>query len=76
MSSSEGVLQPATHTTELTVVTGDRYRVEGDPKQVERIILDAARGAIMELAWLIEAETRDNLAVNPEYVVALRSAGP
>jgi hypothetical protein len=75
MSSAEGELQPATHTTEITVLTGQRYRVEGDLKDVERIILDAARGSIMQLAWLIDAETRDDLAINPEHVVALRAAG-
>jgi hypothetical protein len=30
----------------------------------------------MELAWLIEAETGDVLAVNPDSVVLLRTAGP
>jgi hypothetical protein len=30
----------------------------------------------MQLAWLIEAETGDELAVNPESVVLLRAAGP
>jgi hypothetical protein len=66
---------PATPTTEITVVTGDRYRVEGGAGDVERAILDAARGSLMQLAWLIEAETRDDLAVNPEHVVMLRAAG-
>jgi hypothetical protein len=36
MSSGDGDFQPATHTTEITVVTGERYRVEGDFKDVER----------------------------------------
>jgi hypothetical protein len=76
MSSSERPLQPTTSTTDLIVVTGDRYRVEGDVKDVERLILDAARGSIMQLAWLVEARTRDDLAVNPEHVVLLRAAGP
>jgi hypothetical protein len=57
MSAGKRSLQPATRTTEITVLTGDRYRVEGDPRDVERIILDAARGSIMQLAWLTEAET-------------------
>ena len=73
MSSSEQ-RQPAIHATEITVVTGDRYRVEGDAKSVERIILDAARGSIMQLAWLVEAETGEGLAVNPGCVVILRAA--
>ena len=75
MSSSERPLQPATHTTEITVLTGDRYVVEGDTKHVERIIVDAARGSIMQLAWLTEAETGEHLAINPEHVVMLRAAG-
>jgi uncharacterized protein YlzI (FlbEa/FlbD family) len=62
-------------TTEVTVVTGHRYRVEGDIKEVEQIIIDAARGSIMQLAWLVEGETRENLAVNPDHVVTLRTAG-
>lgn len=76
MSSSDRQPEPATPTTEITVVTGDRYQIEGDVKAVERIILDAARGSILQLAWLIEADTRQNLAINPEHVVALRAAGP
>jgi hypothetical protein len=76
MSPSEGQPQPATSTTEVIVVTGDRYRVDGEVKYVERIILDAARGSIMQLAWLTEAETRDDVAVNPEHVVMLRATQP
>jgi hypothetical protein len=59
--------------TEITVIGGDRYRVEGDAKDVERRILDAARGSLMELAWLVEAETGVRLGVNPECVVILRA---
>jgi hypothetical protein len=60
-------------TTEITVFGGDRYRVEGEPHRVERLILDAARGSIMEFAWLVEAETGKHLGVNPESVVMLRA---
>jgi hypothetical protein len=74
MSSSEAQLQPTTTTTEILLVTGERCRVEGDVKSVERMILDAARGSILQLAWLIEADTGDDLAVNPEHVIALRGA--
>ena len=56
------------------MVTGDRYRVDGDVKQVERIIVDAARGSIMQLAWLTDSETGSDLAVNPEHVVLVRAA--
>jgi len=76
MNSGDSERQPATHTTEITVVTGDHYRVEGQAKDLERIIVDAARGSIMQLAWLIDAETGHDLAINPEHVVALRARGP
>jgi hypothetical protein len=75
MSSSDAKPRPPTQTTEITLVTGARFRVQGDLKSVERIILDAARDSIMQLATLVEADTRDDLAVNPEHVVLLRPAG-
>ena len=62
-----------TSITELTVVTGDRHRVQADVRDVERIILDAARGSIPQLAWLVEAETGEDLAVNPTHIVMLRA---
>lgn len=64
-----------TPSTEITVSTGDRYRVEGGVERVEQTILDAARGSIMQLAWFVESETRENIAVNPEQVVTLRAVG-
>lgn len=65
-----------TSITEITILGGERHRVEGDAKDVERLILDAARGSIMELAWLTEAETGASLGVNPECVVMLRAVSP
>jgi hypothetical protein len=62
-----------TPTTEITVVTGERHRIEGDVKEVERIIIGAARGSIMELAWVVVADTGERLAINPESVVTLRA---
>jgi hypothetical protein len=64
-----------TSTTELTLSTGDRYQVQAEVREVERIILDAARGSIMQLAWLVEAETGEDLGVSPEHVVMLRAVG-
>jgi hypothetical protein len=74
MSASDDRAQTATGTTEITLVTGERYCLQGDVKDIERTILDAARGSLMELAWFIEADTRDVLGVNPEHVVLLRTA--
>jgi hypothetical protein len=59
--------------TEITLLGGERYRVDGDVKEVERLILDAARGSILQLAWLTDAQTAEPLGVNPTYVMTLRS---
>ncbi|MGP0048392.1 MAG: hypothetical protein ACLPZR_06015, partial [Solirubrobacteraceae bacterium] len=61
--------------TEITVLGGERFRVEGDARDVERVIIDAARGSIMELAWLVEAGSGERIGVNPECVVMIRSVG-
>jgi hypothetical protein len=75
MSSSEPAPQRPTHTTSITPLTGDHYHVKGDAPDVDQIIVDAARGSIMQLAWLTEAETGEDLAINPEHVMMLRAAG-
>jgi hypothetical protein len=62
--------------TELTLLGGERHSIEGDVKDVERLILDAARGSIMQLAWLTDAQTEEPLGVNPEYVMTLRALRP
>ncbi len=59
-------------TTEVTLVGGDRYRVEGAAADVERAILDAARGSIMEFAWFDDADTGERIGINPEQVIMLR----
>jgi predicted small secreted protein len=64
-----------TQTTEIILAGGIRQSVEGDAADVERTILDASRGAIMEFAWLIDAETGERVGVNPASVVALRAVG-
>ena len=64
-----------TSITEITILGSERYRVEGEAKDVERLILDAARGSIMQLAWLTEADSGESIGVNPECVVMLRALG-
>ncbi len=61
--------------TEVSVHGGALYRVEGDARDVERTILAAARGSIMEFAWFVEADTGERIGINPESVVALRAIG-
>ncbi|MGB9183048.1 MAG: hypothetical protein WCB67_03210 [Solirubrobacteraceae bacterium] len=62
-----------TQLTEITLVGGDRLRVSGDAKEVEKAILSAARGSLMELAWVTEAGTGQPIGVNPDHVLLLRS---
>ena len=62
--------------TDITLVTGECHRVEGDAREVERIIIGAARGSIMELAWVVAVGTGQRLAINPESVVMLRAVEP
>jgi uncharacterized protein YlzI (FlbEa/FlbD family) len=75
MSSSERPARSTASTTEITVVTGERFLVAREVEDVERVIIDAARGSMMQLAWLVEAETGERIAVNPDHVVTLRAAG-
>lgn len=62
--------------TEIVLTGGDRVRVQGDAEQVEAEILAAARGSLMELAWMTEAQTGQRVGVNPEHVMMLRSVDP
>jgi hypothetical protein len=59
--------------TELTLVGGERLRVQGDPQDIEASILSAARGSIMEFAWMTEADSGERVGVNPDHVLLLRA---
>ena len=48
-------------------------RADGEAKDVERVIRDAARGSIMQLAGMTDAQAGEPLAINPECVVMLRA---
>jgi hypothetical protein len=65
----------ASHTTEILVAGGERFRVQGRCEEVETKILDAARGSLMELVWLTEAESGQPVGLNPQHIVALRGDG-
>ncbi|MBV9309228.1 MAG: hypothetical protein JOZ73_00250 [Solirubrobacterales bacterium] len=69
-------VESAAPITEIVLVDGTRCRVEGDVKEVEERILDAARGSLMRLAWLTASESGEQIAFNPEYVVMLRGVRP
>ena len=64
---------PAAATTTV-VVSGERYRIEGSPKEVEAAIIAASRGSIMQFSWLVEAGTGRAIGINPAHVVAIEPA--
>jgi hypothetical protein len=59
-------------TTEITLVGGGQLTVKGELQQVEARIVGAARGSIMELAWMTDAETGQQLGINPDHVIMIR----
>jgi hypothetical protein len=59
--------------TEITLLGGERHRVDGDVKEVEQLILSAARGSIMQLAWFTDSQSAEQLGINPEHVMTLRA---
>ena len=62
--------------TELTLITGQCYEVAGSPQEVEAALVAAARGSMMELAWVTEVVSGRPLGVNPEHLVTLRASQP
>lgn len=62
-----------TAVTELTLTGGVPLRVVGEPKAIEAVLVSAARGSMLELAWLTEADTGQSVGVNPDHVLTIRS---
>jgi hypothetical protein len=58
-------------TAVVVMMTGERYEVEGSPRDVESAIVAASRGSILQLAWMTEADSGRTIAINPLHVVAL-----
>jgi hypothetical protein len=58
-------------TAVVVMMTGERYEVQGSPRDVESAIVAASRGSILQLAWMTEADSGRAIAINPLHVVAL-----
>jgi hypothetical protein len=58
-------------TAVVVMVTGERYEVQGSPRDVESAVVAASRGSILQLAWMTEADSGRTIAINPLHVVAL-----
>lgn len=50
----------------------DALEVEGELREVEKALSDAARSGQSRLAWFRERGRDDSVGVNPAHVVALR----
>jgi hypothetical protein len=59
--------------TEIIFAGGERHRVQGDIRQIEALVIDAARGSMMAFAWMVDAQTGEDIAVNPEHIVMIRA---
>ncbi len=62
--------------TEIILAGGERVRVAADAKQAESAIVSAARGSILELAWLTEVKTGRLVGINPDHVLMIRVVEP
>jgi hypothetical protein len=57
----------------MTLITGERYEIQGSLEEVESTILSASRGSIMQLAWLTERGSSTVVGINPACIVSLRA---
>ena len=58
--------------TEIRLLSGDVFTVEGTTDEVERALSDAARSGQSRLAWLKPCGRDAPIGINPAHVVALR----
>ena len=59
------------HVTEILVVGGERFHVQGSPDDAESKIVEAARGSMLELVTFAQAGSGELIALNPAHIVAV-----
>ncbi len=60
------------HFTEIRLLNGDVFTVEGSLDEVEKGLSDAARSGQGRLAWFKEHGTEGSVGLNPAHVAVLR----
>jgi hypothetical protein len=60
------------HYTEIRLLNGDAFTVEGGLDDVEKALSDAARSGQGRLAWFKEHGTGGSVGLNPTHVAAVR----
>ena len=58
--------------TEIRLLSGDVFTVEGNTDEVERALSDAARSGQSRLAWLTECDEGHAIGINPAHVIAVK----
>lgn len=58
--------------TEIRLLNGDVFTVEGSLEGVEKALSDAARSGQGRLTWFEEHGTGESVGLNPVHVAALR----
>ena len=58
--------------TEIRLLNGDTFTVEGALDEVEKVLSDAARSGQGRLAWFKEQGTGESVGLNPAHVTVLR----
>jgi hypothetical protein len=58
--------------SEIRLVNGDVFTVDGTLDEVEKELSDAARSAQSRLAWFNEYAADGSVGINPAHVAALR----
>jgi hypothetical protein len=58
--------------TEIRLLSGDVFTVEGNTDDVERALSDAARSGQSRLAWLAECDKGHPIGINPTHVIVVR----
>jgi hypothetical protein len=60
--------------TEIRLLNGDAFMVEGALGEVEKVLSDAARSGQGRLAWFKQRGADDAVALNPAHVAALKTS--
>ena len=60
--------------SEIRLLSGDVFTVEGTLDEVEKRLSDAARSGQARLAWFKERRGEGSVGINPAHVAALRAS--
>jgi hypothetical protein len=60
--------------TEIRLLNGDAFTVEGALDEVEKVLSGAARSGQGRMAWFEQRGADDAVALNPAHVAAMRTS--